>query len=189
MNLIKFPDRIICFPDGRKAGRLCRHDINANPKICGERCDAGSDKLHHFIFHIAVLKYGADNSKRHILRSHALLRRTFEIDCHNTRHIDVIRLVQKLLHQLWSALAHRHRAQRAIARMRVRTQNHPAAACEHFPRILVNDCLMRRYIDTAVFLGAGQSKHVIVLIDGAAHRTERVMAVGQHIRHRELCQP
>ena len=45
---------------------------------------------------------------------------------------------------------------------------------------------MRRYIDAAVLLRAGQSEHVVIFIDSAAHRAERVMTVGQHIGHREL---
>ncbi len=183
MNVIKVLDFVVCFPDRGKTGCLCRHDINSNPKIRGERCDAGTDKLHHFVFYITVLKYSADNGKRHILRSHAFFWRAFEIDCHNARHIDIVGLVKKLFYQLWSALSHRHCAERAIARMRIGTKDHSAAACEHLPRKLVNDCLMRRHIDTAIFFRAGQSKHVIVLIDGAAHCTERIVTVGQHIRH------
>ena len=73
--------------------------------------------------------------------------------------------------------------------MAVRSQDHLTAACEHLPRILVNDRLMRRYIHTAVFLRTGKAKHVVILIDGSAHRTQRIVAVRQHIRNREPLKP
>ena len=45
---------------------------------------------------------------------------------------------------------------------------------------------MRRYIDAAVFLRAGQPEHVVILIDRTAHRAEAVVAVRQHIWDREF---
>ena len=102
------------------------------------------------------------------------------------RHVDIVGLVQQLLYQLRSALAHRHRAERTVACMGIRAENHLSAACEHLPRELMNDCLMWRYIDTAVLFRAGQAKHVVILIDRSADRTQRVVAVGQYVRHREL---
>ena len=47
----------------------------------------------------------------------------------------------------------------------------------------MNNCLMRRNVNTAVLLRTGQSKHVIVFIDRSAHRTQTVVAVGQYIWH------
>ena len=70
--------------------------------------------------------------------------------------------------------------------MAVRSENHPAAACQHLAGELMDNCLMRRNIDTAVFLRAGKSEHVVIFIDRSAYRAETVMTVCQHIGHREL---
>ena len=70
--------------------------------------------------------------------------------------------------------------------MRVGTKDHLTAACEHLAGKLVNDRLMRRNVYSAVFLGTGQAKHVVIFIYGTADRTQGVVAVGQHIRHGEL---
>ncbi len=47
---------------------------------------------------------------------------------------------------------------------------------------------MRGYIDSAVLFRTGQTKHVVILVDGAAYGTQRVMTVGQYIGHGELLQ-
>jgi len=47
---------------------------------------------------------------------------------------------------------------------------------------------MRGYIDSAVFFRTGQTKHVVILVDGAAYGTQRVMTVSQYIGHGELLQ-
>ena len=53
----------------------------------------------------------------------------------------------------------------------------------------MNDCLMWRYIDTAVLFRAGQSEHVVILIDRTTDRTQRVVAVRQYVWHRKFFQP
>ena len=45
---------------------------------------------------------------------------------------------------------------------------------------------MWRNIDSAVFLGTCQSKHMIVLINRSPYRTQRIMTIRQYIRHREF---
>ena len=70
--------------------------------------------------------------------------------------------------------------------MGIGAKDHPAAACHRFAHILVNDRDMRGNIDSAVLLCGTQTKHVIILIDGAAHSAQRVVAVGQDIGEREL---
>ena len=40
--------------------------------------------------------------------------------------------------------------------------------------------------DTTVFAGGGESKTVVIFIDGPAHGTETVVAVGEHIGKRKL---
>ena len=52
----------------------------------------------------------------------------------------------------------------------------------------MDNCLMRGYIDSAVFFRTGQTKHVVILVDGAAYGTQGVMTVGQYIGHGELLQ-
>ena len=47
---------------------------------------------------------------------------------------------------------------------------------------------MRGYIDSAVLFRTSQTKHVVILVNGAAYGTQRVMTVGQYIGHRELLQ-
>ena len=65
---------------------------------------------------------------------------------------------QQLLYQLRTALAHRHRSQRTIAGVGIRAKDHLAAACEHFSCKLVDNRLMRRYINAAVFFCTSQSE-------------------------------
>ena len=98
----------------------------------------------------------------------------------------IISLVQKLFYKFRSALSHCHGTECTITGVAVRTKDHLAAACEHFTGKLVDNGLMRRNIDTAVLLRTGQSKHVVIFIDRTADCTQRVMAVGQNIWHREL---
>ena len=40
---------------------------------------------------------------------------------------------------------------------------------------------MRRNIDAAVAFCTGKAKHVVILVDGAAHRAQTVVAVGEHV--------
>ena len=41
-------------------------------------------------------------------------------------------------------------------------------------------------VDSAVLLGSGETEHVVVLVDGAAHRAQGVVAVSQNIGDRKL---
>ena len=69
--------------------------------------------------------------------------------------------------------------------MGIRPENHASALGKHFTRKLMDDRLMRRNIDPAIFLRGGQSEHVVIFIDRSADRAQRIVAVGQHIRNRE----
>ncbi len=135
------------------------------------------------------MKYCADNRQCNVLRSYAFYRLTRQINAYHLRHIDVIGLIQKLFYQLRSALAHCHGPQCTVPRMGIRAQNHAAAACKHLPCKLVNHRLMRRHVDAAVLLSTGKSKHMVIFIDGAAHRTKGIVAVRQYIRHRKFGKP
>ena len=73
--------------------------------------------------------------------------------------------------------------------MGVRAKDHFAAAGKALAHILVDDCHVRGHKDTAVLFGSGQAKAVVVLVDGAAHSAQAVVAVGKHIRNGKLFQP
>ena len=177
---------LVCSPNGRKAGGLCGHNIHAVPVIGAHGSHARSHKLHYFILHIAVLKYRADDRQRNILRSHAGHRLSRQINGHNARIRHIVSVAQQLLYQLAAALAYSHGAQSAIAGVAVGTQDHLSASGHHLTHILMDYRNMRRNIDAAVFFCSRKAEHVVILIDGAAYRTQRIMAVGQHIGNGEL---
>ena len=52
----------------------------------------------------------------------------------------------------------------------------------------MDNCLMWRNIDTAVFLGTGKTKHMVILINSTANCTEGVVTVCQNIRYRKTLQ-
>ena len=141
----------------------------------------GSYKLHNLIFHVAAVKDSADNGQGHILGTNPGSGRSCHIYGHHPGHGDVVGLVQQLFYQLRSAFAHGHGAQSAVAGVGIRAQDHLSAAGEHLSGKLMDHGLMRRNIDAAVFLGAAQSEHMVIFIDGAAHGAQRVVAVGEHI--------
>ena len=72
--------------------------------------------------------------------------------------------------------------------MAVGTEQHFAAAGHHLARVLVNDCLICRYVIAAVFDCRGQTEDVVVFVDRAADGAEAVMTVRQHIGDREAGQ-
>ena len=185
MDLVKLPDLFVCPPDRRKTGRLRRHHIHTNPEISTQAGNTGANKLHHFILHITILEYSADNGKRHILRPYAGNRCSGQINCHHAGASDIISLSQQLFHQLRASLSHRHSSKGTIAGMAVRSQNHLSAACEHLPGKLMDHSLVGRYIDAAVFFCTGKPKHMIIFIDRTAYRTQGVMTVRQHIGNRK----
>ncbi len=50
----------------------------------------------------------------------------------------------------------------------------------------MDDRDMGRDEDAAVLFGSREAKDVVVLVDGAAHGAQRVVAVGEHVGQREL---
>ena len=188
VNLIEILHFLVSLPDGGKAGGLRRHDIDPDPEISGKLCDARSGKLQDFVFHIAILENGPDQCQCHILRADTFFRFSGQIDADDLRHIDIISLIQELFHQFRSALADCHAAERAIAGMGIAAQDHGACFCQHFPCELMDHGLVRRNIDAAVFLCAGQAEDMVIFIDGASDSTKGVVAVGQYVWHREFFQ-
>ncbi len=183
VDLVELLCLLIGLPDRGKAGSLCGHNIDTDPEILAEGGNAGTYEFHYLILYKTVGKYSADNSQSHILRTYAPHRCTGQMDGHYLRALDVISLVQQLLYQLRTTLAHSHGAQCAVAGMGIGAKNHGAGLCQHLSGELVNNCLVRRYIDAAVLLGCGETIHVVILIDGAAYGAQRVMTVGQHVGH------
>ena len=176
-------------PDGAQAGGLGGHDIHAVAVIGRHGGYARSHEFHDLVLDIAVFEDRADDGKGDVLRADKGLRFSGEIHRDHARIGHVIGVAQQLLHQLAAAFADGHGAQCPIARMRVRTEDHPAAAGVHLAHVLMNHRHMRRNIDPTVFLCGGEAEHVVVLVDGAAHGAEGVVAVGQHIGKREFLHP
>ena len=173
-------------PDARQAGGLGGHDIDAVAVIGRHACDARAHKLHDLVLDVALGKDGADDGERHVVRADAGARGAREADGDNAGIGNVVGVAQQLLCQLAAALAHGHGAQGTIAGVRVGTQDHLAATGEVLAHKGVDDGDVRRDEDATVLFGRGKAKDVVVLVDGATHGTQRVMAVGEHVRQREL---
>ena len=177
---------VVCHPDGGKTGGLGCHNIDAVPELDREIRDAVSDELENLVLDESALKDSADYSERDVLRTDAGLRLAAHVDADDLRALDVIGAAEELLHELRSALADRHRSERAVARVAVGAEDHLSAAAHHLAHIRVNDRDVRRDIDAAVLLRGGETEYMVVLIDCAADRAEAVVTVGEYVREREL---
>ena len=177
---------LVGFPDGGPAGRFGRHDVDAVAVFNRQVRYAGADELHDLVLHIALSVDRADDGERHILRADAVARLAGQVDGDHARTRYVVGAAHQLFGQLAAALADGQRAQRAVTGVAVRTEDHAAAAGHHFAVVAMDDGHVRRHIDAAVLVRGGEGKHVIVLVDGAADGAQAVVAVGQHIRHREF---
>ena len=173
-------------PDARQAGGLGSHDVDAVAVVSRHARDAGAHKLHDLVLNVALGKDGTDDGERHVVRADAGARGAREVDGDNAGIGDIVGVTQQLLGQLPAALAHGHGAQGAVAGVRVGAQDHLAAAGKVLTHKGVDDGDVRRNENAAVLLGRGKAKDVVVLVDGAAHGAQRVMAVGEHVRQREL---
>ena len=171
VNVVKFFYFIIGSPDGRQTGCLCCHNVNADTVIYAQVVNSIADKFHYFIINITIFKYSTDNCQCDILRTDTLFRFSGKMDGYDTRHRDIIRLFQKLFYDLRTTFTHCHRTKGTITGMAVGAKNHFTAAGKHFAGKLVNDCLMRWYIDSTVFLCTGKTKYMIVFIDGSPYCT------------------
>ena len=176
-------------PDGRKAGRLRRHHVDADAVIHGEVRNAGSDELQNLIFDESACKRRLDERERHVLRTDALPQFPLEIDRDHGRAFYVVRLAKELFDELGSALAHRHRAERAVAGVRIGAEDHGAALRGAFAHVLMDDGDVRGHIVAAVLLCGGEPEHVVVLVDGAAHRAQGIMAIGERVGNGEFFKP
>ena len=123
------------------------------------------------------------------MRADALLRRAGEIHEHNFGSGHIVSILEELLHELRAAFAHAHGAERTVAGVAVGTEDHVAAGGKRLTGIAVNDALVGRHIDAAVFLRGGKAEHMVILVDRAADGAEAVVAVGHRIGKRELLEP
>ena len=135
------------------------------------------------------LEGGSDERESDVLRTDALSDLALELHRDHLRISDVVCPAQQLFDKLRTALAHRHGAQRAVAGVAVAAEDHLAGSSEHLAHIAVYDRRIRGDIDAAVLLCRGQTEDVVVLVDGASHRAQTVVAVGQHVRDGETLQP
>ena len=179
---------LVCLPDGGQAGGLGGHGVDGVAGILPQGGDAGADEFHHLVLDVAALEQLAHQGDGHIVGAAAGGQRAGQVDGHHTGAGHIIGASQKLLCQLAAALADGHGAQRAVAGVGVGAEDHLAAAREPLPHILVDDGEVGRHKDAAVFLRGGQAEAVVILVDGAAHRAQTVVAVGEHIRDGELFQ-
>ena len=177
-----FLGHAIGLPDTGPAGGLGGHTVNAVAAVCGKAGNAGANKFHDLILHITVGIGCANQGQRHVMRANAGVQPAGQVNADHAGHGHIIGTAHQLFGQLAAAFAHGHSAQCAIAGMGVRAQDHAAAACHHLAVIAVDNCHVGRNINAAVFMRSGKGKLMVVLVDGAAHRTQRVVAVGQHIR-------
>ena len=180
-----FLNLLIRLPDGGEAGRLGGHDVDADAVVHREAGDAGSGELQNFIFDEAAVVDCAAERDGDVLRADAAGGLARQVDEDDVRHGDVVGVGEELLDDLRAALADAHRAERAVARVAVGAEDHPAAAGHHLARVLVDDGLIGRDVDAAVFLRGGEAEDMVVLVDRAADGAEAVMTVRHHVGHRE----
>ena len=143
-------------------------------------------ELEHLVLHETALEGGLHQGDGDIVRAHAVARLALEPDQHHLGRVDVPGVPEQLLHQLAAAFAHAHVAQRAVARVGIGTEDHVAAGGEGLTGILMDNSLVGRHIDTAIFLRGGKAEHVVVLVDRTADGAQGIVAVGHGVRQREL---
>ncbi len=175
-------------PDGGQTGGLGGHDVDTAAVFHGKARHAGTGEFHDPVLDEAVLEHRADKGDGDVLRAHAGTGSVLQPDQHHFGTGHVIGLAQQLLDQLGAAFAHGHGAQGAVAGVAVGAQDHLAATGHHFTGVLVDDRQMGRHEDAAVLAGGGQAEEVVVLIDGAAHGAQAVVAVGERVGHGEAFQ-
>ena len=175
-------------PDGAQARGLRGHHVHAVAIVGGEVLDARAYELQNLVFCAAFGKRFFHEREGNVVRADAAAGFPRYIAEHDLRRRDVIGVFEQLLDQLRPAFANREGTKRAIARVAVRTQNHPPATRELFARIAVDDAQVCGHIDAAVFFRGGKPEYMVVLIDGAADGAEAVVAVGHRIGHGEFSQ-
>ncbi len=186
--LVVVLDLVVGHPDGAEAGCLGGHDVDAVAEVDGEVLDAGACEFEHFVLDETVVEHGLNERDGHVVGADALLGSAFEPYEDNLGSVDVPGVAQELLHEFAAAFAHTHVAERAVAGVRVGTENHVAALDHSLAGVLVDYGLVGGHVDTAVFLGGGETEHMVVFIDGTAYGAEGVVAVGHGVGEGEFLQ-
>ena len=179
---------LVGLPDGGQAGGLGGHGVDGVAGVLPQGGNAGADELHDLVLDIAALEQLAHQRNGHIVGAAAGRQAAGEVNGHHTRTGHIVGAAQQLLCQLAAALADGHGAQCTVAGVGVRAKDHFAAAGKLFTHVLVDDSQMRGHKDAAVLFGSRQAEAVVILVDGAAHGAQAVVAVGEHIRDGELFQ-
>ncbi len=177
---------LIGAPDRRQTGSLCSHYINAISIVSSHGTNTWAYKLHYLIFYIAILKHCTNNSNGNILWTYSWIWLSIQINGNNARVCNIISIAKELLNQLSAAFAYSHGTKGSISGMRVRPQYHLAAASHSLAHILVNNCYMRWYKNSAIFFCCRKTKYMVILIDCSAYCTKGVVAIGENIRDRKL---
>ena len=179
---------LIGFPNGAEAGGFRGHDVNADAEVHGQVFDAGAGEFQNLVFHKTVFIHRAAQCNGNVMGADALFRGAGEIHQDNLRCSHIISVFQQLLYDFRAALAHAHGTDGTVTGVAVGAENHFAAAAHHFPGILVNDRLIGRNVNAAVFLCGGQTENMVIFIDGAAHGAKAVVTVGHHIGNGKFLQ-
>ena len=170
--VIVFDFLVVRGPYRRKTGRLGSHYVNAVAVFDRQILNTVAHKLHNFVLDETALEHRADNSKRDVLRSYALLRLTCKVDCDNVGIFYIVSALQKLFYEFWTALAHCHSTERAVSRVGVRAEQHFTATRHALSHIRMYYRLMRGYENSAILLSRRQTEYVVVLVDSTAYRAK-----------------
>ena len=176
-------------PQGGQTGGLGGHHVDARPVVHGQGGHAGAEELQHGVFHRAAFKGGTHQGQGHVLGPYAGPGGPGEVDGDDFGVGDVIGLAKQLPGQLGAALADGHAAISPVAGVGVGAQDHSARGGVPLPHVGVDDGLVGGDKLAAVLFGGAQSEHVVVLVDGAPHSAQRVVAVGEHVGQGELLHP
>ena len=175
--------RLVGLPNGAQARCLRRHDVYADAVVHAEAFDALAHEFQHLVFRKAVFVHRAAQRDGNVVRTHAVTRGSLNMNEYDARRSDIIGAFKKLLYDLAAALAHAERAQRAVARVAVRAEDHFPAAGKHLAGVLMNYRLICRNEIAAVLHRRREPEGVIVGIYRAAHGAQTVVAVCEHIGH------
>ena len=177
---------LVGLPDGGEARGLGGHNVDTVAEVDGQVRKAGADELENAVLYKTVAEGFLYKSKCDVVRTDTALRLAGDIYQNHLGHVEIPGVLKKLFYKLGAAFADAHGAESTVAGVRVGAENHIAAGGKFLAGIGVDDGLVRRHIDAAEALGCGQTEDMVILIDGAAHSAEAVVAVGHGIGQREL---
>ena len=173
-------------PDAAEGRTLGGHHIDAHAVLHGQAAHAGTHKFQNFVLVKPACKGCPHQGQGHVHGAHAGPRAPRKPHGDHRRALKVVGAAKQLLGHLAAALPDAHGSQSSVAGVAVRAKDHFPAARHHLPHVLVQHRPVGRHENAAVAFDIGQAEHVVVLIDGSAHRAQGVVAVAEHIGHREF---